>query len=167
MRRSIRLRETPKIGELGRSKSRRRGWLERAPHEQLGGKKRGEIHVEGGARGTHIGGVLALSRVDSRDIRSTQISIGKSLERQVVVVVVGAVGEASVVGVELGELGMDQMSVIRNGRRIRTLHGEPKEGPEKLSLKEAHRAAVLRRVLISRDRTGGGQGRADQMSIPG
>lgn len=66
------------------------------------------------------------------------------MKRQVIGVV-GAMGEARVVRVELGELGMDQTRIIGDSGRIRALHGEENERQGRQSLKEAREVAVLRR----------------------
>lgn len=108
---------------------------------------------------------MTLGGVDGRNVWSTRVPVGKSLQRDVIGVV-GAVGEARIVRVELGELGMDQTRMIGNAGGIRVLHGEGNGRQDRLSLKEAQEVAVLRREWsISRDKGGWGWEKGSDVTV--
>lgn len=95
----IRLRETTEVCELRRGKGGGCSRLEGTAKEQLRGKKRGEVHIEGTGGGGHIGGSVAWrgGGIDSRDIDATRIAVRKILKLNSVIGTVCLVGETRVV----------------------------------------------------------------------
>ena len=107
-----------KVGEaleLGRGESIGRAGLERAPEKQLGGQKRGEVHVEPGARRLQVGVVVARSEPASVNARNVG-PFGMPVSIAGLVRVEGSVGEASVASVHLLLEAVLETGSARGGR---------------------------------------------------
>lgn len=122
------LLEASQVLELRASKGSRATWLEGASEEQLGGEKRGELHVESCPRARHVVDVglrrrLVLAHVlgvERRNIASARVSVGKSRD-------VGSEGTVREASVAVGRLRGMALEAVRGVGTVAALTNRPVE----------------------------------------